>query len=48
MKNDVIVTDGFAEKLIIFAIDNNLKLVSPARIDEILITTSQNLQKKPS
>jgi glycosyltransferase involved in cell wall biosynthesis len=33
MNNDVIVTDGFADKLIGFAIDNNLKLVSPARID---------------
>jgi GT2 family glycosyltransferase len=36
MNNDVVVTDRFAEKLISFAIDNNLKLVSPARIDGIL------------
>ena len=33
MNNDIVVTDGFAEKLIRYAIDNNLKMVSPARID---------------
>jgi glycosyltransferase involved in cell wall biosynthesis len=33
MNNDIIVPDGFAHGLIKFAIDNNLKLVSPARID---------------
>jgi glycosyltransferase involved in cell wall biosynthesis len=33
MNNDVVVTDKFADKLIGFAINNNLKLVSPARVD---------------
>jgi GT2 family glycosyltransferase len=33
MNNDAIVHDGFATRLIDFAIENNLKLVSPARID---------------
>jgi len=33
MNNDIVVSDGFAQRLIQFAIDNDLKLVSPARID---------------
>ena len=33
INNDIIVTDDFANKLINFAIKNNLKIVSPARID---------------
>jgi glycosyltransferase involved in cell wall biosynthesis len=33
MNNDIVVTNGFAEKLINFALDRQLKLVSPARID---------------
>jgi GT2 family glycosyltransferase len=36
MNNDVIVTKDFAKKLISFASENKLKLVSPARIDGIL------------
>ena len=35
MNNDVIVSPDFADRLINFAIDHNLKLVSPARIDGI-------------
>jgi GT2 family glycosyltransferase len=33
MNNDIVVAPGFAERLIHYAIQNNLKLVSPARID---------------
>lgn len=33
MNNDIVVTNGFAERLISFASENQLKLVSPARID---------------
>ena len=33
MNNDIVVPKDFAARLIQFAIDNNLKLVSPARID---------------
>jgi len=33
MNNDIVVAPGFAQRLINFAITNNLKLVSPARID---------------
>jgi GT2 family glycosyltransferase len=33
MNNDIIVAPGFAERLIDFAISNQLQLVSPARID---------------
>ena len=33
MNNDIVVPPRFAERLINFAIDNKLKLVSPARID---------------
>jgi len=36
MNNDIVVTDGFAERLIAFATINKLKLVSPARIDGIM------------
>ena len=33
MNNDIIVTDGFAERLINTAIKNEYKIISPARID---------------
>lgn len=33
MNNDIVVSDGFAEKLITCAIKNNLRVVSPARVD---------------
>ena len=33
MNNDIVVTEGFVEKLIAFATEKKLKLVSPARID---------------
>jgi GT2 family glycosyltransferase len=33
MNNDIVVAPGFAERLIDFAISNQLQLVSPARID---------------
>ena len=33
MNNDIVVTEGFADRLIAFAVRNNLKLVSPARVD---------------
>ena len=33
MNNDIVVAPGFAERLIDFAINNQLKIVSPARID---------------
>jgi len=33
MNNDIVVAPGFAQRLIAFATTNNLKLVSPARID---------------
>ena len=33
MNNDIVVAPGFAERLIQFAVQNDLKLVSPARID---------------
>jgi glycosyltransferase involved in cell wall biosynthesis len=33
MNNDIVVPKGFAKRLIQFAIDHNLKIVSPARID---------------
>jgi len=33
MNNDIVVPPGFAERLIAFATDNQLQLVSPARID---------------
>ncbi len=36
MNNDIIVPDDFARRLIQYAIDNNLKLVSPARVDGTL------------
>ena len=33
MNNDIVVTDGFAERLIDYAMTHNLRVVSPARID---------------
>jgi GT2 family glycosyltransferase len=36
MNNDLLVQDNFAERLIEYAVKNNLKLVSPARIDGLL------------
>jgi GT2 family glycosyltransferase len=36
MNNDIVVTDGFVDRLISFATDNQLKLVSPARVDGIM------------
>lgn len=36
MNNDIVVPFGFAKRLIQFAIDNQLKLVSPARIDGVM------------
>ena len=33
MNNDILVTSGFAQRLISFALEHKLKLVSPARID---------------
>ena len=49
MNNDIVVAQGFAEKLIAYAVKNKLKLVSPARVDGLLnydfedfATASQN------
>jgi len=36
MNNDIVVTKDFAEKLIGYAVKNNLRLVSPARVDGLL------------
>jgi GT2 family glycosyltransferase len=36
MNNDIVVTEGFAEKLIAYATAHQLKIVSPARIDGAL------------
>ena len=46
MNNDIIVTDGFAERLIGYAIKHNLKLVSPARIDGNLDYDFENFSKQ--
>ena len=36
MNNDNVVPNGFAQRLIQYAIDHNLKIVSPARVDGLL------------
>jgi N-acetylglucosaminyl-diphospho-decaprenol L-rhamnosyltransferase len=36
MNNDIVVAKDFAEKLIGYALKNNLKMVSPARVDGLL------------
>ena len=46
MNNDIVVADGFANSLIEFAIKNNLKLVSPARIDGSLDYDFPNFAKE--
>jgi GT2 family glycosyltransferase len=50
MNNDILVPPGFAERLIEFATANQLKVVSPARIDGVLdydfskfASTAQNI-----
>ena len=50
MNNDIVVHDNFAERLISYAIENNLRLVSPARIDGSMdydfINFAQEAQQK--